>query len=165
MSEYIYTGPDPKIPKNRPIRLPSRALSSDGNHYGAIPTRSNAFLKKMGFALAPDRPAYDVETQRVKWIDGAWAVEDLPEPPTPEPRSISPIEFIGLAQAAGGMTDAQLVASKSDANLAAMWIKFDMAPSLSPETPDVQAGIAGLDALGYLPNGASALLAAWPTEG
>lgn len=165
MKQYIYDGQDTKITKAFPIRLPKRVLAPDGFHYGGLADRTAKVLKGFGFTPAPAQPDYDAETKRVVWADGAWVVEDLPEPPEPEPRLLTPIEFIGLCQQAGGMTDANLVASKADANLAAMWIKFSLAPSLHKNAPDVQAGIGGLDTLGYLPNGATAVLGAWPQEG
>lgn len=61
------------------------------------------------------------------------------------------------------MTDAMLVAARNDANLAAMWIKLEMAMGVERDDADTAAGLAALAALGYLPNGAQAVLDAWPT--
>jgi hypothetical protein len=77
--------------------------------------------------------------------------------------SLSKLEFMELVQSAGGMTDAQLVAAHNNAALAALWIKFDRAPEqIHKDHPLVAPGLAALAALGYIPNGAQALLDAWP---
>ena len=62
------------------------------------------------------------------------------------------------------MSDAQLVACEADANFAAMWIKFQSAPSIQYSDPRVQARITALDVAGYLPNHVAVVLAAWPPQ-
>lgn len=163
MTLYIYTGDDPTIVQGRPVTLPARLRLPNGR-WRTAPFNA-ADLAAAGFEEAPAKPDHDATTERVVWTEVGWAIEPLPEPPEPEPQPLTQIEFITLCQLAGGMTDEMLVASKSDAALAAMWIKFDMAPTITRDAADVQAGIAGLAALGYLPNGAEAVIAAWPSEG
>lgn len=81
-----------------------------------------------------------------------------------QPGSLTKLQFISLGQKAGGMTDAQLVAARGDANLAAMWIKLELAEQVDRDNADTQTAISALDALGYLPNGAQAVLDAWPVS-
>lgn len=93
------------------------------------------------------------------WSGSAWST---PTPPVVY-AVLTHLEFIELCETVGGTTDAMLVASKSDPLLAAFWIKFDMAQDLRHDDSRTAAGLAALNALGYLPNGAQAVLDAWPT--
>jgi hypothetical protein len=81
----------------------------------------------------------------------------------PPPAAIGKVEFIRLVQTAGGMTDAMLVAAHEDVNLKPLWIKFQMASVVEIADPDTQGGLVALEALGYVPNGAAAVLQAWPS--
>lgn len=166
MQQYLYSGTDTAVISSRPISLPKRVLGSDGLHYAGLADRTPENLTALGFDPAPEKPTYDPATERVVWdvAEQEWTVEDLPPPPPPVPRPITHLEFIGLCQTAGGMSDAQLLAARSDSALEVMWLKFQMAKQLDHDNADTQAGIAALDSLGYLPNGAAAVLAAWPTE-
>ena len=83
-------------------------------------------------------------------------------PPEPAPAVLSKLQFIGLAQMAGGMTDAMLVTAQADPNFAAFWIKFQMAGSVECEDPTTAAALGALEAAGYLPEGIDAVLSAWP---
>lgn len=95
------------------------------------------------------------------WVNGAFDVEPLPDP-EPAPRELSRMEFVNLVQTAGGMSDEQLVAAHGDTNLAAMWLKLQLAAAVDRDDPNTAAGLGGLEALGYLPNGAAAVIEAWP---
>jgi hypothetical protein len=87
-----------------------------------------------------------------------------PAPPAPGPMPLTPLEFIGLVQSQGGMTDAQLVASKADTNLAALWLKLSLATEVYATGAITAAGMAALQAGGYLSaDGAAAVIANWPT--
>ena len=93
--------------------------------------------------------------------DGEWSafVEPAPEPiPTP----LDEAALIDLCQSAGGMTDAMLVAVYADPQLAAFVIKLRAARAILPTDERTTQGLAALEALGYLPNGAEAVIAAWP---
>lgn len=79
------------------------------------------------------------------------------------PRTLTRLQFVRLCQSAGGMTDENLVAAKANADLAALWIKLDLAEDVSRDDPDTVSGLAALEALEYLPEGASAVTAGWPT--
>ena len=82
--------------------------------------------------------------------------------PEPTYAALSPVGFVRLCMSAGGMTPEQLVRSKADANLAAMWIMFEMATEVARGDPEVAQGLGAMEQLGYLPNGAEAMLEAWP---
>jgi hypothetical protein len=74
------------------------------------------------------------------------------------------LEFVRLCMSAGGMTPDMLVQAKAAPELAAMWIMLDMAQEVQRDDPEIAPGLAALEALGYLPNGAQAVLGAWPTQ-
>ena len=82
--------------------------------------------------------------------------------PEPTYAALSPVGFVRLCMSAGGMTPEQLVRSKADANLAAMWIMFEMANEVSRDDLEVAQGLGAMEQLGYLPNGAEAVLSGWP---
>jgi hypothetical protein len=96
--------------------------------------------------------------------DGSYSFANPPQVIVLRPISLSEAGFIQLAQTAGGMTDAQLVACEQDSSFKALWIKFHAASTLDRDDPRVQAVLAALDAAGYLPNHALAVNAAWPTH-
>lgn len=99
-------------------------------------------------------------------VDGTYAAPAVVPPPISPPRSLTPADFIQLVQTSGGMTDAQLVACKGDANFAAMWIKFSSAPALNRDDSRVQAGLSALETAAYItkPGGAAAVTKAWPSS-
>lgn len=106
-----------------------------------------------GLPVAPGTP----------WAGGAFAVAPLPAP-EPPPRSLSRMEFVNLAQSAGGMTDEQLVTAHADPLLAALWLKLQLATAVERDDPATRAGLEGMAGLGYLPNGAAAVIEAWPQQ-
>lgn len=146
----------------QPAPLPFRIALSSGDTRTDPSTFTGAEIADAGYTLAPDKPTHDPATQRVVWRDGAWAVEDLPPPPEPQPAMLTRLQFVELAQSAGGMTDAQLVAARNDTDLGALWIKLELSSGVERDHDGTTGGLAALDAKGYLPNGAAAVLAAWP---
>ena len=72
------------------------------------------------------------------------------------------LEFLNLCQTQGGMTDEMLLAAKADSSLSVFWIKFELATGISKDDPDTIAGLTALKSLGYLPNGAIAVIENWP---
>lgn len=92
---------------------------------------------------------------------GGWVA--APAAPRP-PRPLDEAALIDLCQSAGAMTDAQLIAADADPALRAFWIKLRAASVILPTDPRVQDGLAAVEALGYLPAGAAAVLDAWPTH-
>ena len=87
--------------------------------------------------------------------------------PTPSgpsgPQSLTKLAFIRLCQSAGGMTPEMTVAAYNDANLQYMWLMFEIATGVERDDTDTQGGLDALAALGYLPNGAEAVIDAWPS--
>jgi hypothetical protein len=87
---------------------------------------------------------------------------------TPEP-ALAPVvlgkyQFIELAQTAGGLSDDQLVDLHDDTSkpVRAFWIKFNAASEMRKTDPATAGALTALEYLGYLPNGAAAVLDAWP---
>jgi len=115
-------------------------------------------------------PGYDTSVLGRRRVGAQWLdVDPPPEPepePTPDPRpaAIDEAALIDLCQSAGAMSDEQLVAADADPALRVFWIKLRAASALLPTDPRVQDGLAAVEALGYLPAGSSAVLAAWPTN-
>lgn len=85
-------------------------------------------------------------------------------PPSSKPKTLTRLQFVRLCQTAGGMTDENLVAARADSNLAALWIKLELAEDVSRNDPDTASGLAALEFLNYLPEGASAVISGWPNE-
>jgi hypothetical protein len=85
-----------------------------------------------------------------------------PRPPEPDPKPLTRVEFARLCMVAGGMTSDMLVQAKAAPELAAMWIMLDMAQEVRAADPEVPPALAELEALGFLPTGAQAVLDAWP---
>ena len=78
------------------------------------------------------------------------------------PKPLDEAALIDLCQSAGGMTDAMLVSVYSDPQLAAFIIKIKAARQILPTDARTVQGLGALEALGYLPDGAEAVIAAWP---
>ena len=151
-----------------PAPLPFRIRLSDGRTRTNPATFTDAEIADAGYTLSPDKPAHDPATERVEWgaTSEQWQVVALPVPaqPTPEPRPLTRLEFIRLGMIDGGMTPTMLVNAKDDPNLAAFWILLDMAQEIERDDADTVQGLNALEAKGYLPGGAQAVLDAWPTE-
>ena len=78
-------------------------------------------------------------------------------------QDLSRVQFLDALQDEGGVSDADLVASRSDSNLAAFWIKFELAESIGRDDTKTQEGLASLVSLGYLTSsGKQAVLDNWP---
>lgn len=80
----------------------------------------------------------------------------------PRPQVMSKMQFIRLVQTAGGMSDALLAQAHAEPLLKPFWIKFNMTSEMQRDDIDTQAGLGALAALGLLPNGAQAVIDAWP---
>lgn len=98
------------------------------------------------------------------YADGAFDVDPV-EPTAPPPLQISRMEFVTLVQSAGGMTDEMLVAAHGNPMLAALWLKLQLAAVVVRDDPATRQGLEAMAALGHIPNGAQAVLDAWPTQG
>tara|TARA_R100001369_G_scaffold6952_1_gene17985 strand:+ start:80 stop:511 length:432 start_codon:yes stop_codon:yes gene_type:complete len=86
----------------------------------------------------------------------------------PVPQSLTAPKFVNLMRSAGGMTVSMIAQSRahSDENLQGMWALFSLpGAEIERDDPDVQAGMQLLAVLGFLPNGAQAVLDAWPVQG
>lgn len=99
----------------------------------------------------------------VKQEDGTYLNPSIQEPPS-KFKVLSKLEFIELAQMAGGMTDDMLVAAQDDPALRVLWIKFDHCDILQYEHPLVAPGLDALVVTGYMPNGRDAVMTNWPKE-
>lgn len=89
----------------------------------------------------------------------------VPPAPDPKPKSLTHLQFIEHAQAAGEMTDEALVAAKLDSNLAAFWIKFELVTSLEKDHPTTVQGLSALVLTGHLTEaGREAIVELWPTR-
>lgn len=86
---------------------------------------------------------------------------DLPDP-IKQPALLTKLGFVELCQSAGGMTDAMLVAARTNPAFAALWIKLDLAANVNKQHDATLAGLTGLQLAGYLPAGVEAVLSAWP---
>jgi len=80
-------------------------------------------------------------------------------------RYVTRLEFIDMLQTHAGVTDANLVAAKGDANLAALWLKLDMAVSIARDSAVTMQGLDALVATGYIDAaGKQAVLDNWGRE-
>lgn len=115
----------------------------------------------------------DSDALRKEWrpdqaIDAAdiatWAAMDGTPIPTPKKyAALTKLGFIRHCQTYGGFSNADLVQAKADENLAAFWIKLDMATEILRDDPDAVAGLAALKALGYFTQGEiDSILTNWP---
>ncbi len=86
---------------------------------------------------------------------------DLPAPQR-APRILTKLEFTMLAASVGGMPS--VAAAKSDPALADFWVFFDLATQVERDHDLTQQGLAAMEAAGHLPNGADAVIAAWPED-
>lgn len=114
-------------------------------------------------SIHPSATAFSAANVGIGWLkDGSsWVA---PPVPAPTPKSLTHLEFIEHAQTAGDMTGADLVAAKGDANLAAFWLKFELATSLERDHPTTAQGLAALVATGHLTEaGREAIVELWPT--
>jgi len=110
-----------------------------------------------GWQLVPDGV-------QLGWVDDGNGGLEAPPAPTPAHRPLTRLEFVRLCITAGGMTSMLLVQAKADPYLEALWIMLDFCIEIKHDDEDIGPGLAALDALGYLPGGAAAVFAAWPTE-
>lgn len=145
-----------------PAPLPHRIRLSDGRSRTDPASFTAEEIADAGYIASPARPDHDPATQRVTWSGSAWVVEDLPPRPTVY-AALTRIEFSRLCMGPGGMTHQMLVQARAAPELAAMWIMLDMAEQVQRDDPEVAPGLAALATLGFLPNGAQAVLDAWPT--
>lgn len=103
---------------------------------------------------------------RIGWVkqpDGSYAAPPEPEA-APVYQPLDSAALITLLENAGGMTPEQVVACHQDQNFAYFWILIQIAPYTSRDNPKIPAALAQLEAAGYLPDGAQAVLDAWPLE-
>ena len=149
-----------------PAPLPFRIRLSDGRTRTDPATFTADEIADAGYIVSPDKPDHDPATERVVWQQELqdWVIEALPPPPDPRPRTLTRVEFARLCMSAGGMTPDMLVQARAAPELATMWILLEMATQVQKDDPEIPTGLAGLEALGFLPNGAQAVLDAWPAE-
>lgn len=113
-------------------------------------------------AAYPGSTAFEAAGVDIGWTKQGsnWAPPQVPS----QPRSLTHLQFIEHVQDVGDVSDTELVVAKADANLAAFWLKFDMATSLERDNATTQAGLAALVATGYLTEAErDAVVDLWPT--
>lgn len=150
-----------------PGALPFGAFDANNDYWSDLANNPEG-REACGFVAAPYPAGFDDEKQVATWDEAAeaWVISDRPAPPPPpEPAPIvlTKLQFIGLAQAAGGMTDTMLVQAKNSSAFEAFWLKFQMAESVAKADPITAASLGALAQAGYLPKGAAAVMSAWPT--
>lgn len=90
--------------------------------------------------------------------------EVLPEDGAGIPLPLSRRAFLRLCIGHGGLTPEQAVVSRADPALAFMWMLVEMVPAIERDELETREGLAALEALGYLPAGAQAVIDQWPTS-
>ncbi|WP_279483400.1 hypothetical protein [Aureimonas sp. SK2] len=115
------------------------------------------------FAVTLDAEAKRVSATPILRDLTAEEIAALPSVPEPRPTTLGRLQFIVLAQSAGGMTDAMLVEAKDNPAFAAFWIKYQMAEAVERDDPITRGSLDALAAGGYLPKGKAAVIEAWPT--
>lgn len=150
-----------------PGPLPFQAQTPTGEWRTDLANHPESRLE-CGFVLAPAKPAFDPKTQVVTWsaASARWIVSPIPASPPAAPvyQRISRLAFVRLAEDAGGMTPEKKVAAYKDPAFEAFWIDFQMAEEIARDDAGMMRALAGLEAKGYLPNGARKVLLAWPTQ-
>ena len=137
-------------------------VAVDSGARGTITNMIEAESVEAAQALFPDDLVVAGDGLSKGWVKNEAGEYEAPPSASDDPATLTKLQFITLGQTAGGMTDSQLVAAKGDGSLAAMWVKFEMATAVDRDDPNTQAAVAALEQLGYLPNGAQAVLDAWP---
>ncbi|AUQ64447.1 hypothetical protein [Phaeobacter inhibens] len=145
-----------------PAPLPHRIRLSDGRSRTDPSSFTAEEIADAGYIASPPQPDHDLATQRLTWDGIAWGIEDVPAP-DPIYRDLDSAALISLLETAGGMTPELVVQSSNDPNLTYFWLLLKVSPFTSRGNPKLPGALAGLEALGYLPNGASAVLDGWPT--
>jgi hypothetical protein len=142
-----------------PAALPFRLVLADGSTRTDPTTFSAQEIADAGYVEAPPQPSFDVSNQNLDWDGASWVVSSVPVEYVP----LSRIDFFRLLTAAGGLTQANLVAARSDAALEAFWILLELTERVHRDAPEIGPALAGLEGLGYIEaGGAVAILAAWP---
>lgn len=139
-----------------PVTIPSPLPSWAGNDSEFL---AKMFPGKNGWISVPD----DAVPGTIANDDGTYTNPENAPPTARAPVTL--LGFLRLCQNIGGMTDEMLVACKENAAFAAFWIKFTVAEEIICDDKDTDDGLAALELAGYLPNGASAVKAAWPAIG
>ena len=98
---------------DNPQALPTEDRDADGYIWTDLENNPHG-LDLCGWTQAPDQPDYDPATQTVDWVDGAWAVHDIPAPPAPDN---VPIAKLREVLATYGLTSDQIDAIISSAAL------------------------------------------------
>lgn len=151
--------------------LPDHVLAAPAEHIVPPPegweTRGlwrvvNAPLPEHDPAAERPEPGALVVDAEARVVRQGWTVQPLPAELRPQPRPLTKLQFVGLCQSAGGMTDEQLVAAHEDARLRALWLKLSLATAVELTDPATTAGLEAMQALGHLPD-AQAVIDAWPT--
>ncbi|MCB8835928.1 hypothetical protein [Aurantimonas sp. VKM B-3413] len=152
-----------------PAPLPIRFVDDDGEVWTDLAGQlaeghlSHQQISGWGFVQADPAPDHD-PGHRVEWDGAAWVQVALPPAPNPQPLALGKLDFMLLVQHAGGTSDAQLTEASKDPTLESFWVKYQMASEVHRDHPVTAAALAALDGLGYIPNGAAAVIAAWPLQ-
>lgn len=106
------------------------------------------------------------EGVRIGWISDGEGGYEAPAPIETEVeyQRLDTASLISLMESAGGTTPAMVVDCYNDPAMEYMWILLRVTPYTSKDNPKLPALLSSLESAGYLPNGAQAVLDAWPTE-
>lgn len=115
-------------------------------------------------ALLPGATLFEAGGVGVGWVSAPGGGYGPPPDAEPEYVKLDSAALIHLFETAGGMTPAMVVACKSDPNMEYFWILLQVSPHTSRENQQLPSALSGMEALGYLPDGAQAVLDAWPVE-
>ena len=138
------------------IEHETRRDVSGVSHYPCI-----AAIDNSGALRKEWRPDLPIDASEIV----TWAAMDAT--PLPKPKkyaALTKLGFIRHCQTFGGFSNADLVQAKADENLAAFWIKLDMATEIIGDDEDTTAGLAALKALGYFTQAEiDSILENWPS--
>lgn len=141
-------------------------VAIDRNSDGVIDNIIEADSLAAAAALFPSDTVMDAVAAGVQigWRkDGDTYI--APPEPAPNYKTLTPANFIRHLKTHGGVTSTEVVAARSDANLAEFWIMLDLSrDGVERDDEDTVAGLAGLVALGYLTDAERQnVLDEWPT--
>lgn len=139
-------------------------VAIDKNDDGIIDNIIEAESLEAAAALLPSDTVLDAVSEGVQigWVKQENGTYAAPPPPRPVYKNLTRLEFVTLCRTAGGMVSP--AAAVNDPDLADFWVIFQLAESIPKDSQDMAYGIAALDAQGHIPNGAQAVMDAWPYE-
>lgn len=136
-----------------PTTLPAMDVDSAGSVWSDLENSAEG-RAACGWTLAPEKPVFDPATQVVEWVDGEWAVVDLPPPPAPEPRKVHAVIFKQRFTA----TERKAIraAAKVDEDVEDWLDLVNTATEVYLDLPETVAALGALETAGLLAAGRAA---------